>query len=70
MARSMIIVAGLPKKFWAEAVATAVYILNIPSTKAVMNQTPYEALRCKKPRVSHLKFFCCVAYALDNSSSR
>ena len=70
MARSMMNVVGLPKKFWAEAVATAVYILNISPTKAVLNQTPYEAWKGRKPRVSHLKIFGCIAYALDNSHSR
>jgi len=66
----MMNVVGLPKKIWAEAVATAVYILNISPTKAVLNQTPYEAWKGRKPRVSHLKIFGCIAYALDNSHSR
>ncbi|GJW31679.1 retrovirus-related pol polyprotein from transposon TNT 1-94 [Tanacetum coccineum] len=34
---------GYAKLFWAEGVATAVYILNISPTKAVWDQTPYEA---------------------------
>jgi len=70
MAQSMMNVVGLPKNFWAKAVATAVYILNISPTKAVLNQTPYEAWKGRKPRLSHLKIFSCIAYALDNSHSR
>lgn len=50
MARSMMTACNLPKKLWAEAVATAVYLLNISPTKAVMNQTPYEAWKGRKPK--------------------
>lgn len=49
MARSMITATSLPKQFWAEAVATVVYVLNISPTKAVMNRTPYEAWKYRKP---------------------
>jgi len=37
MARSMLNAVKLSKLFWAEAVATTVYLLNISPTKAVMN---------------------------------
>ncbi|XP_057529719.1 probable WRKY transcription factor 47 [Amaranthus tricolor] len=53
----------LPKRYWAEAVHTAVYILNRSPTKAVKDLTPYEAWHKRKPRVEHLKVFGCVAYA-------
>ncbi|GKU85713.1 hypothetical protein SLEP1_g340 [Rubroshorea leprosula] len=43
MARSMLNEKKLPQTFWAEAVATAVHILNISPTKAVRNMTAYEA---------------------------
>jgi len=33
----------MPKEFWAEAVATAVYILNRCPTKSVQEKTPEEA---------------------------
>ena len=68
MARSMLKARGLPNQFWAEAVATSVYLRNISPTKAVMNQTPYEAWHNVKPLVSHLKVFGCIAYALVKSS--
>ena len=48
---------GIPKIFWGEAVATAVYILNICPTKAVYNQTPYQSWEGSKPDVSHLSVF-------------
>lgn len=70
MARSMIQAKGLPIYFWAEAVATAVYLLNLSPTKAVRNQTPFEAWTGRKPTVSHLKVFGCIAYALVKTYSR
>lgn len=70
MARSMMTTSNLPKQLWAEAVATAVYLRNISPTKADMNQTPYEAWKGRKPKVSHLKIFGCIAYVLDTYSSR
>ena len=70
MGRSMLKCKKLPNKFWAEAVATAVYILNISPTKAVMNKTPFEAWFERKPGVSHLRVFGSIAYALINPQKR
>ena len=70
MARSMLQARKLPNQFWAEAVATSVYLLNISPTKAVMNRTPYEAWHGRKPSVSHLRIFGCVAYALKHPQVR
>jgi len=70
MARSLLNGRGLPVHFWGEAVAAAVYLLNLSPTKAVLNQTPYEAWTGRKPRVSHLKVFGCIAYALVNIRSK
>lgn len=67
MGRSMMKARGVPKQFWGEAVATTVYLLNISPTKAVLNQTPFEAWKGYKPKVSHLRIFGCVSYALVNS---
>ncbi len=61
-ARCMMYNAGLDKKFWAEAVCTAVMIRNRSPTVAVDNMTPYECFYGKKPDVSHFKVFGCKAY--------
>lgn len=61
--RSMMLHAGLPNKFWAEALSTATYLKNRSPTKAVENVTPYEAWTGEKPDVSHLRVFGCDAYA-------
>lgn len=42
-AMSMLFGAKLPKTYWAEAVSTAVYLINRSPTKAVTGKTPEEA---------------------------
>ena len=61
--RSMLSDAKLPHKFWAEALATAVYLRNRSPTKPVTGMTPFEAWTGKKPNVKHLRIFGCTAYA-------
>jgi transposase InsO family protein len=61
--RSMLSDSKLPHKFWAEALSTAVYLLNRSPTTALNEMTPYEAWTGMKPSVSHLKAFGCLAYA-------
>ncbi|KAL0318763.1 UNVERIFIED_CONTAM: putative mitochondrial protein [Sesamum angustifolium] len=62
MARSMLQEKHLPKAFWAEAVYTAVYLLNRCPTKAVQNMTPIEAWSGKKPSAKHLRVFGSICY--------
>lgn len=70
MARSLLKAKRLPNDFWAEAVTTAVYLLNISPTRAVLHWTPYEAWKGIKPWVSHLKIFGCIVYTLLPSQER
>jgi len=64
MARSMLKEEELPNKFWVKVVNIIVYILNRSPTKAVRNQTPFEAWNKQKLDVSHLKVFNNIVYAL------
>ena len=61
--RSMLSDAKLPKCFWAEALATAVYLRNRSPTNAVQGKTPHEAWTNEKPSVDHLKVFGCLCYS-------
>lgn len=61
-ARSMIHGAGVSTKLWAEAVNTAVYILNRTPSSQTPNSTPFEMWTNKKPDLSHLKVFGSEAY--------
>ena len=63
-ARSMIAHAGLPNNYWAEAVATAAYLRSrTPTTAFKEKATPYKQWYRRKPKVSHLRVFGCMAYA-------
>ena len=55
----MYVAKGLPTCFWAEAVATTVYILNLSPTRAVRDQATYRARIGRRPIVSHLIVFGC-----------
>src|SRR3954464_4895859 len=65
MARALLRQRGMPTVFWGEAVLTAVYILNRSPTKALDDKTPYEAWHGRKPAVSHLRVFGCLAFAKE-----
>lgn len=53
----------MPKYFWAEAVNTAVYLLNRLPTRAAQGMTPFEAWKGIKLSARHLKVFSSVCYA-------
>ena len=61
MARTMLKEKNISTALWAEAVATAVYILNRSPTVAVREITPYEALKGSKLTVKHFRVFGCLA---------
>jgi hypothetical protein len=61
-ARTMLHNKDLPKKLWAEAINTAVYILNrtlVPKGKEV---TPFQMWHGKKPNLSLIRTFGIVMY--------
>ena len=62
VARALMAKKNMPKHFWSEAVHIAVYIMNITPTAVVHGMTPEERFTGKKPDVSHLKVFGCIAY--------
>ena len=53
---------NMPKHFCSKAVHTPVYIMNRTPTAVVHGMTPEERFTGKKPDVSHLKVFGCIAY--------
>ena len=60
----MVTHVALSKRYWAEAVSTACYIKNrSPSQSLAGHITPYEAWYGRKPDLSDLKVFGCIAYA-------
>jgi transposase InsO family protein len=65
MARALLKQRGVHAVFWGEAVVTAVYILNRSPTKALNGRTSYEAWHGRKPTVSHLRVFGCLAFGKE-----
>ena len=63
MARCMLYTQGLRCEIWAEAVSNAVYTRNRCPNKALVNVTPKEAWSGKRPCISHMRVFGCIAYA-------
>ncbi|KAJ0522113.1 putative RNA-directed DNA polymerase [Helianthus annuus] len=60
---SMMKMMNVSNNLWAEAVAWATYILNRTVTKRIPNITPEESWSGRKPNISHLRVFGCIAYA-------
>lgn len=56
-ARTMIRTSKINKKYWAEAVNTAVYLLNRTTNKRLNGITPFELWKGYKPNLSHIPTF-------------
>lgn len=54
--------SGLPKVFLAEAVNTAMYLINRTPSAAIHNEIPEEVWSNTVPQFDHLKKFGCVCY--------
>ena len=61
-ARCMLIEAGLPKKFWVEAVATAAYLCNWSPKKCLNNLTPEHIWTGTKPDLANVRIFGCKVF--------
>jgi hypothetical protein len=55
----------MPAVFWGDAALMAVYILNRSPAKALNGRMPYEAWHGRKPTVSHLWVFGCLAFGKE-----
>src|SRR5436190_14108805 len=67
MATSLLVQAKLPPKFWAEALAAAVYIrIQCPTSASITGPVPPFAAfpDIKKNQYSHLHPFGCLCYVL------
>ena len=62
-ARSMLSGAGLEQKLWAEAIATACYLINRSPTSTLVDKTSMEVWSGHKPSLRHLRVFGCEAYS-------
>ncbi|KAJ9565812.1 LOW QUALITY PROTEIN: hypothetical protein OSB04_001778 [Centaurea solstitialis] len=65
-ARSMMAHSGVPKSFWAEAIATACYTQNRTLIVKRTGKTAYEMIEKRKPGIKHLRVFGCKCYILND----
>ncbi|KAG7551914.1 Zinc finger CCHC-type superfamily [Arabidopsis thaliana x Arabidopsis arenosa] len=63
MTRSIMKHMNVPNYLWGEAVRHATYLINRVATRTLVNQTPYEVFKSKKPNISHLRIFGCIGFA-------
>jgi hypothetical protein len=56
---------GMPAVYWGEAVMTAVHLLNHSLTSALDGKTLYEAWHRRKPTISYLHVFGCLAFVKE-----
>lgn len=70
MTRSILKHMSIPNHLWGEAIRHATYLINRVATRSLDGLSPYEALRSRKPNLSHLKVFGCVCYARTEKAGR
>jgi len=63
MTRCMLHEKHLPKRFWAEAASTAVFLQNRLPSRSVKDKTPYEAWYGHKPSLQFLRIFGCLCFS-------
>jgi histone deacetylase 1/2 len=60
--RSMLIHAGMPSAYWAEALATATHLINRRPCHTSGTATPYQLLLGEPPSYNHLCAFGCLCF--------
>ncbi|KXJ80258.1 hypothetical protein RP20_CCG025870 [Aedes albopictus] len=69
MANCMLLDAGLPKRYWGEAIMTAAFIQNRLPSRAT-DRTPFELWTGSKPDFSRFRVFGCEAYVYVPDAKR
>ena len=69
-AKCMCAHADLPKSLWAEAASTACYVYNRLPNAPLKCKSPHELWYSRKPDLSNLSVFGCVAYAFVPAAKR
>ncbi|GJY11581.1 zf-CCHC domain-containing protein, partial [Tanacetum coccineum] len=65
MSRTMINEQSIPKKFWCNVVDTSTYILNRILIRPILEKTPYEIFRSRKPSLEYFKVFRSKCFILN-----
>ncbi|DAZ97144.1 TPA: hypothetical protein N0F65_004758 [Lagenidium giganteum] len=70
MARTMMMHQSVPTKWWADAINTAVYLLNRTTSTVHPETTPYEICHQVRPSLAHLKVFGARGFGHIDKSKR
>ncbi|GJU86303.1 retrovirus-related pol polyprotein from transposon TNT 1-94 [Tanacetum coccineum] len=65
MSRTMLNEQSIPQKFWCNAVDTSTYILNRILIRPILEKTPYEIFRGRKPSLEYFKVFGSKCFILN-----
>jgi hypothetical protein len=68
--KSMLSQSGLSHEFWAEVVNTAVYLINLPPSKAINFLTSFEMRHKRVADYHRLKVFDCDAFSFTPKETR
>jgi transposase InsO family protein len=60
--RSLLFQTNVPKRFWSEAVLTAVHLINRLPSIVLKNKSPLEILHKRKSKLDHLRVFGCIYF--------
>lgn len=60
---------NLEKNPWSEAISAECYVINRFMTHPILEKTPYELLKGRKPNISHLRTFGCRCYIYNNGKN-
>ena len=69
-AKCMCAHADVPRALWAEAASTACYVYNCLPNAPLKGKSPHEVWYSRKPDLSNLRVFGCVANALVPAAKR
>lgn len=70
MARALLFQAGLPVRFWGEAISTTTHLINLTLSKVLQGLTPHEVLFGRKPSYEHLRVFGASCHVHRNARDK
>lgn len=66
IARTMLIDTGIIQNFLVELINIAFYVINRCLSRSILNNTPYELMNKRKPKLNYFKHFGCNYFVLYN----